>query len=198
MAEIKIEKKKQVWIWLLIGLGILAVFVYYNGFRDSNEEMTEDPAVLTNLTEPKLIDVSENNVIVATYVNFAENDNKQMSLDHIYVNELLLKLNDAIHAMADEIGYELTINTDKVKEYAATITKEPFDISHADSIRKATDILTDALQNIQQAKYPGLVNEVTELRAASTSINPNVLTLDQRDQVKAFFRKAADLLKNMN
>lgn len=199
MAEIKIEKKKQVWLWLLLGLGILAVFVYFYGFRDSNEEMMKDTAIeLTSLAESNLIDVNENNGTVAAYVDFEENNNNKMSLDHTYTNEALLKLNSAIHAMADEIGFELTINTDKVKEYAATITKEPFDISHADSIREATDILTDALQNIQQSRYPQLANEVTELRVASTSINPDVLTLDQRDQVKAFFLKASALLKKMN
>jgi hypothetical protein len=54
------------------------------------------------------------------------------------------------------------------------------------------------LQNIQKAKYPGLADEVEELKSASESINPEVLTLEQKDAVKNYFAKASDLLQKMN
>ena len=44
------------------------------------------------------------------------------------------------------------------------ITKDPFDTTHADNIRKAADILATVLQNIQKAKYPSLFDEVEELK----------------------------------
>jgi hypothetical protein len=36
--------------------------------------------------------------------------------------------------------------------------------THADNIRKADAILTNVLQNIQKAKYPGLTDEVVALK----------------------------------
>ena len=100
--------------------------------------------------------------------------------------------------MAGEVGYDVQADLDKVIEYAEMITNDPFETTHADNIRKAGDVLTNVLQNIQKAEYPGLTNEVAELRNTSESIEPGVLTLDQKDEVKNFFSKAAKLLQKMN
>lgn len=192
MAIIKIEKKKTAGLWVVLGLILIAAFIYFMYFNDGPKEMEKVPETTD------LIGVNENNTTVKAFVDFIEADSMKMSLDHAFTNEALLKLTDATNAMADEVGYEVKADIDKVKEYAEVITKDPFDTSHADDIRSATDILTNVLQNIQKAKFPGLTNEVAELRNASSSINPDVLTLDQKDAVKSFFRKAADLLKKMN
>jgi len=192
MTEIKIEKKKLLWPWILLGIVIVALIIYFLVFQTSSEEVKE----VTETTD--LISVKENNTTVEAYVSFIEIDTNRMTLDHTYTNEALLKLTDAANAMAGEIGYDVKADLEKVREHAKMITKDAFDTSHADSIRKAADILTNVLQNIQKAKYPGLTNEVTELKNASATINPAVLTLDQRDEVKSFFSKAAVLLKKMN
>jgi hypothetical protein len=208
MTEIKIEKKKTVWPWILLGLAILAVIIYFVVYYDfdekTNEEYQGTESVATDETEQigsketNLIEVKENNSTVAAYVNFVDADKDKMGLHHAYTNEALLKLTAAINAMADEVGYDVRADIEKVKEHAENITLMPFETTHANSIRKASDILTNVLQNIQKAKYPGLTNEVAELRKASESINPDVLTLEQRNEVKTFFRKASELLKKMN
>jgi hypothetical protein len=200
MAEIKIEQKKQIWPWLLVGLVIAALLVYFLVFSDNGKitEAVTEANYITNTNEPDLIGVKENNATVAAYVNFVENSEEKMSLDHGYTNEALLKLIDATNAMANEVGYEVQADLEKVKEYANVITKDPFETSHADNIRKADDILTNVLQNIQKAKYPGLADEVEELRSASESIKPGVLALEQKGAIKNYFSKASDLLKKMN
>ena len=200
MAEIKIEQKKQIWPWLLVGLFIVALLVYFLVFRDKskNTEAVTEADYITNTNEPDLLGVKENNSIVAAYINFIENSKEKMSLDHAYTNEALLKLIEATNAMANEVGYEVKADLEKVKGYANMITKDPFETTHADNIRKADDIIANVLQNIQKAKYPGLADEVEELKSASASINPDVLTLNQKDAVKNFFAKAADILQKMN
>ncbi len=200
MTEIKIEKKKLVWPWILLGLGVIAVLIYFLVFQDYNDATTEVPksSEFIGANETNLINVKENNSTVAAYVNFVETGKNSMKLDHAYTNEALLKLIEATDAIAGEVGYDVQADLDKVKEYAEMINNDPFGTTHADNIRKADDVLTNVLQNIQKAKYPGLTNEVTELRNASEAINPHILTLDQKEEVKAFFSKAADLLQKMN
>lgn len=200
MAEIKIEQKKQVWPWMIVGLVIAALLVYLLVFSDNskNTEVVTEADHITNTSETDLLEVKENNDTVAAYVNFVENSKEKMSLDHAYTNEALLKLIEATNAMANEVGYEVRADLEKVKEYANMITIDPFETTHADNIRKADDILTNVLQNIQKAKYPGLADEVEELKSASESIKPGVLTLDQKDAVKNYFAKASDLLQKMN
>ncbi len=200
MAEIKIEQKKQVWPWLLVGLVVVALLLYFLVFRDNgkNTEVVTEADDITITNESDLLGVKENNSTVAAYVNFVENSKEKMSLDHAYTNEALLKLIDATNAKANEVGYEVQADLEKVKEYAQMITTDPFETTHADNIRKADDILTNVLQNIQKAKFPDLADEVEELKSASESIKPGVLTLEQKDAVKNYFAKAANLLQKMN
>jgi hypothetical protein len=200
MAEIKIEQRKQIWPWLLAGLVIVALLVYFLAFRNNNKiANTETEAdYISNNEQTDLLEVKENNSTVAAYVDFVENNKEKMTLDHAYTNEALLKLIEATNAMANEVDYEVRADLGKVKEYANMITKDPFDTTHADNIRKADDVITNVLQNIQKAKYPSLTNEVEELKSAAESIKPAVLTLDQKDAVKNFFAKASDLLQKMN
>lgn len=200
MAEIKIEQKKQIWPWLLVGLIIAALLFYFLVFRDNdnNIEVVTETKSVSDTNENNLLGVKENNSTVAAFVSFVENDTSRMSLDHAYINEALLKLTSAINAMAGEIGYDIRADLDKVKESAILIANEPFETSYAKNIRIATDNSTTALQNMQLAKYPWLTDEVDELKSASTSINPEELTLGQKNAVMNYFAKAADLLQKMN
>ncbi len=194
MTEIKIEKKRAVWPWVLLGLGILALLIYLL-FSYTH---TDDSAVMENAGGTELINVRENNSTVSAFVTFVNDDANKMSLDHSYTNGALLKLTQAIDAMAAETGYNVRADLDKAKEYANKITNDPFETTHADNIRKAADILSTSLQNMQQAKYRELALDAEELKKASAAIDPDVLTLDQKGAVKSFFGKAADLLQKMN
>ncbi len=190
MTEIKIEKKNSVFPLVLLGLCIVALLLYLFVFDKKDEVATAPVATL--------IDVHENNSTVAAYTTFINADTNKMSLDHAFTNEALLKLTNATNAMSDAVGYSVKADLDKSKEYANKITNDPFEISHADNIRLSADIIAGALQNLQQAKYPALSNEVLEVKNAAAAINPETLTLDQRDAVKSFFAKAATLLEKMN
>jgi hypothetical protein len=200
MAEIKIEQKKQIWPWFLVGLVIVALLLYFLVFRDNGEntEAVTEVDSISNTNESDLLGVKENNGTVTAYVNFVENSKENMSLDHEYTNEALLKLIEATDAIANEVGYDVQADIEKAKEYAKMISSDPFETTHADNIRNADDILTKVLQNIQKAKYPGLADEVTALKSATESIKMGVLTLEQKDAVKNYFAKASDLLQKMN
>ncbi|MEJ7914026.1 MAG: hypothetical protein WKF70_12780 [Chitinophagaceae bacterium] len=194
MAEIKIEKKKTVWPWLLLALGIIALLVFLFWFRGRDENV---PVAETS-APTELIDVHENNATVAGYVNAILADTATMSLDHTYAHEALTNLINATKAMAGEIGFDIKGDLDKAKEYADAITVDPTATTHAGNIKKAADIISRVLQNIQQAKYASLAPEAGEVSAAVMAISPETLTLNQRDAVKTFFGKAANLLQKMN
>jgi hypothetical protein len=200
LAEIKIEQKKQIWPWLIAGVVIVALLVYFLALRDSgmNTEAVTATDSITSTDESDLVGINENNGIVTAYVNFVKTSNENMSLDHEYTNEALVKLIEATDAMANEVGYDVQIDIEKVREYANMIEQDSFETTHADSIRKADDLLTNVLQKIQKAKYPDLEDEVSALKRASESVKLGVLTLDQKAAVKNYFSKAADLLQKMN
>ena len=191
MTEIKIEKKKPAWPWILLVFGLL-VAVWFFVFRNDKDKPVETADKTT------LIDRHENNNIVAAYVAFINSDTNTMSLDHAFTSEALIKLTDAIDAMATDAGYDIKADIANAKQIAEEITKDPMLTNHADKIRSAANVLSNALQNMQKAKYPELSNEAADVKSAAVAINPETLTLDQRDAVKSFFRKAANLLNKMN
>jgi hypothetical protein len=195
MTEIKIEKKKPVWPWILLTLGLL-VAAWFLFIRNDNAEpvATADETAV----ETALVDVHENNKIVAVYVAFIDADTATMGLDHVFTSEAFTKLTNAVDAMATEAGYDVKVDIAKAKQLADEITNDPMATAHADKIRSGADVLSTCLQNIQQANYPGLRAEAADVKNAASAINPETLTLDQRVAVKSFFRKAADLLNKMN
>lgn len=195
MAEIKIEKKKAVWPWILLSIIVIALLIYFLGFRNNDDN---DNEVVQNITYTDTSATSEEaEGPVQHYVQFI-NEGRTMGLDHTYTNGALQRLTEAIRTKANEIGYDVTADLSKVEEHANNITKDPFETTHAKSIRGAAVILSNVMQNMQQSKFPGLQDQMENVNKAATSIDPNRLTLDQRDAVKRFFEQSSELLQNMN
>lgn len=202
MTETKIEKRKPIWPWMLLGLLVLGLIIYLLVFYDSNggidREQTADPAITKDQTQEPPTQEPINNKIVFEYVTFIHADTSSMGLDHDYTNEALLKLTNATEAMADEVGYDVERDIQNVRDYAAKITQDPFETTHANNIRNAADILVNVLQNIQQAEFPNLANQTSEVKNAAALIVPEELMLDLKQEVKSFFNSAASLLEEMN
>jgi hypothetical protein len=194
MKSINIEKNNRVGSKSTLLIWIFCLVIFSAGCT-SKEKDNADGA---DATATDIIETKEDNGTVNEYVTFVRNDKNKMALDHAYANEALLKLTSATEAMAGEVGFDIKADLDKAKECANKITDNPFETSHADEIRKAAEILAGTLQNIQVAKYPGLSSQAEEVKSAAMAIDPQTLTLDQKDAVKTFFGKGADLLEKMN
>jgi hypothetical protein len=82
MTEIKIEKKKPFWPWILLVFGLLAA-AWFLFIRTDKIELKET----NNKTAP--IDIHENNNVVASYVMFINSDTNTMSLDHSFASEAI-------------------------------------------------------------------------------------------------------------
>lgn len=192
MTEIRIQKKKSILPYVLVGIAILGAVAYY--MYTSNYETTSGNILSKN----DLINVRENNSQVNAYLAFTLSDSPTMTIDHAYTNEALTKLANATEAMAKEVGFDISTSMDKVKVLAEKITKDPYAVTHSGDIRIAGDMITASLLSIQKAFFPSLTAEVAEVERAVVRINPQILTLDQKDNVNTFFKSAAGLLQKMN
>lgn len=197
MAEIKIEKKTPVWPWIILILAVVGILIYLFAFTGDGDETGETKEETTEAPANASQDAPDNSTVSA-YVSFVKEDPDQMGLDHEFTNEALLKLTNATDAMADETGYDIEKEIEEVRTLADKITADPFETSHANSIKESADILAQVLQNLQQHAFPDLANEADEVRNSVEAIETDVLTLDQKAEVKDFFRASADLLEKMN
>jgi hypothetical protein len=148
---------------LLVGLIIVALFVYFLVFRDNeNTEAVTEPEPITITNETDLLGIKENNDIVAAYVNFVENNKEKMSLD-AYTNEALSKLIEATNAIANEVGYDVQADIEKAKEYAKNdqviLLKQ-----HMRITLEGRCYPDQRIAKHPKAKYPGLTDEVVALK----------------------------------
>ncbi len=60
-----------------------------------------------------MIDVYENNTTVAAYVTFINSNTNKLSLNQAYSSQALIKLTDAVNAMATEAGYDVKVDISK-------------------------------------------------------------------------------------
>lgn len=141
--------------------------------------------------------VHENNSVVNDFINYVETNN-DLTPDHHYVQTALIKLADAVNAMSREVGYTVKGDLGLSNQHANKITQNPNASTHSDDIRKAADILSTELQNLQRAKYPGMSADADGMRTAATAISATVLTRDQKAAIMKFFSTSAALLKRMN
>lgn len=198
MAEIKIEKEKTLWPWILIGVVLLGLLLYFLVFRDKDNAGNTDTGQTIESTPAQT--ATENNATnggpVADYTSYI-NGTTTMGLDHNFTNGALIRLANAVQAKAAQTGYSVKADLDRVKALAEQITREPEATTHADSIRRAAGILTTAMENMQKEKFPNLNAETQAVRQAVEGINPSVLTLEQKEAVRNFFDKAGALLQKM-
>lgn len=201
MAEIKIEKKSPIWPWILFIVAIIAILIYifaFHGDGDETDDRYEDRTEQTTEDSAERRQVAPRNSTVASYVRFINEDSGSMGLDHEYSHEALSKLTNATLAMADEIDYDVQRDIDEARTHTNKITSDPYETNHANAIKKSAEILANVLQNIQQKAFPGLASEANQVKNTATAIETEEHTLDQRGDVKNFFRSSADLLEKMN
>lgn len=196
MAEIKIEKKKTIWPWILLGLLLLAGLFYFIFVRNDDETITnaENTTVVDN-TDSSIVTTSPS---VSDYVSFVNADTASMGLNHLFTHDAIMKLINATEATANTQNFDIKADLDQARENAEKITEDPIDTEHANYIKVATTKITNALKNLQAAKFPDLSSSSKAVQDASSAISSADLTLDQRQTVKNYFMEAGSLLQKMN
>lgn len=135
------------------------------------------------------------------YLSSLDKVDAEMGLDHEYSKIALLALANSLVALARENGMseEVSIEASSrmLRENAMDLTKNWRSTQHADMIRDAAMTAVDVIDEIQDAQFPNMDNQVAALEEQAKSIKAGTLTLEQKGEVKKFFRMAADVLDSM-
>ena len=199
MAEIKIEKKKTIWPWIILGI-LLLLAVFY--FTSKETAVLDENDTVEEVYEEPIDDMeSEENVTafataLTSYSNYI--DNAEMGIDHEYSNGALLYLINAVEAKADQLNVDINADLEEARKNAAIITEDPEALNHANLIRDSGMIISRALTTIQKSEYPNLTTEASEVEMAVSKIKKDEQTLNQKDDVNGFFKSAESLLEKMN
>ena len=201
MAEIKIEKKKTIWPWIILGILLVLAIFYFTSKKtavlDENEtieEVYEDENQNENMESENTVTAYE--TALTKYSNYIDNTGK-MGIDHEYSNGALLYLIEAVEEKADMLNIDIKADLEEARKNAETITEDPKALNHANLIKNSGMIISRALTTIQKSKYPDLMEEAADVEMTVTKIKDNEQTLNQKDDVNRFFESAESLLKKM-
>ena len=203
MAEIRIEEKKKSSIlpWIL-GLLLLGLLIWGAAelFDESDELEADNVEEMATPTAPVAaeIDYGYRNAITK-YTQYTTDMTGEMGLDHEFSHNALTYLAEAVDAIADGRNVDLTNNTNRAKQLADEITKDPYATDHADKIRMAALNLTESLERIDKEAYNNAaMSDLKMLRQEAQDITAKTLTLNQKEDVRTFFGTARRVLMKMN
>lgn len=195
MAEIKIEKKKPIWPWIiLIGLIVIAL-IWYFFVREAHNRVTERSIIKEEVVTKEYVPLEMNSAfdIYSAYIA----DTSQMGIYHTYSKGALNRLIDAVEEKTDLLNVGLNVNLEEAREKASQITEEPNSLNHADLIKESGEIIARALTELQVANYPNFTADAANVNAAVNKIDASVNTLNQKDKLNNFFKSAETLLSKM-
>lgn len=215
MAEIRIEKKKPVWPWILLGLIILGIILYFvfagndnesSDMEENNTEQMQDTTysstrtgegTTTTMAGRTNQSTTSNGDKVSTYLAHIGNQDR-MGVDHEYTNNALVHLIEAVDSKAKDLNVDINQDLQEIREDAQQITQNPQATNHANKIKDAGTKIASVLEKLQKEKFPELSNDVEEVKTAANKINASVSTLEQKNNINSFFNEAADVLKRMS
>lgn len=207
MAEINIEKKKPVWPWILLGLVILGVILFFVFADDDNDDLLEEEnteQVITPMeteddleTENWEEDNLSGDESVSNYLDHI-GDTERMGIDHEYSSEALILLINALENRAKEANINADVDIEELKNNVRGIKEDPQNLTHANAINNVGTKIVNLMEKMQMEKFPDISQDVQEARTALQNIQPSIPTLDQKDAVNSFYKEAGDVLQKMN
>lgn len=206
MAEIEIQRKKTpIWPWILGALAVLALLWFLvsrtgqpSADQNTTAATTTAPRVTAPATDPTAPLLPE----VQTFVTFVRDNepSEDMGLHHEYTSNGIRNLADALNAIAhrtDNHNDRIDTKHQELHQMADRIQKDWKSTQHANIIQDAFATSADMIERVQRNLYPHLENQVAEVREAAQAINPQELTLNQKNEVKQFFERASEAIRAM-
>ncbi|WP_373518005.1 hypothetical protein [Pricia sp.] len=207
MAEIKIEKKKPWWPWilaLLIILAIVAYFWYTDGkLVDDDVSITSEEAVGNYVQEGfTATDVGEtytkSDLETAEYTSFI-GDKSKLGTDFNYTKDALVQLSNAVRQAAVEHGINKTDERlERVENGAKDVQKNGDSLQLARRIKEVGGDIAQIIRTIQEKEYPEMAETPEHIKRTLGAIVPNQKITEQEERIRAFFDACGDALKEMN
>ena len=195
MAEIKIEKKKPVWPWVILVLLIIGGVLFWLLVDREKEAQNVITPISEETGQQEDTNYVDRNNPVITYVDFIESDTMQMGLDHKYTHKAFTLLAEAVIYTAENRSYDLQKDISELKEKGDRIKKDPMSLTHANTIQDGFNKVITVFENMQQEVD---IAALDKLKEYSGDLNPDVPTLEQKTAVKGFFGESAQILQDIN
>lgn len=210
MAEIKIEKKKPVWPWvilILVVLGIIAYFVYDNrDDNDLNDDFDDDynnEQVIDSTYHQSDMDTYDTRASYDQLTAFEESiaDSTRIAVDSSYTKKAFTNLTKAVVQKANEYGMEESEALNDLQKYSTLhtpISGTDNDTEGFKNFKTTSDKIAQVLEAIQAKNFPSLQAEVADLKDLASKIDGSVTMTKQQGPMNSFLKQSRHVLQSMN
>lgn len=215
MSEIRIEEKNNrpflPWIiglllLVLVGFGIAALWDDDDLDDVAYTEMDDTDVLDDNAEEVTYVEIEGANGyrnVVNNYLSFTGDMQGEMGLGHEFSHRALTLLANASAAVARNHGLDEEVEIQeriaRIEQSADELMQEPYAGTHADNIRDMAQSITEILAAVDVSVYNDRnAAGIQALRQEAQRINAETLTLNQKEDVRGFFRQAREVLMNMS
>lgn len=205
MAEIHIEKKrKPIWPWIF-GLLLIMGGIWFaiESSNDHSPTFNPSPVVSSDTaSHDQQSDLSESEEIEEFVIFVNENkDSEETGLDHAFTAEGIRLLSSALVNITNKVNPqngELQQKNQELQKKADQIQRDQSSTQHVDTIKSAFNAAVGIMDDLQKNHFPDLKEQVAQVKNKSEDIDPNTLTLEQKEKIKAFFSSSSEALQAMN
>ena len=211
MAEIKIEKKKPVWPWILAVLVILGIIVYF-GYENPERDLLNDD--YDDVSNEQVME-SDTNPVDTTRDTFTPGDaytqygafegsirdSTRIAVDSSYTKKAYYNLSKAVAKKAEEMNVDSSQALTDLKDFSMLITKVSSPLSSSETAKNfktASDKVVKVLEDIQVKSYPELEAQVADLKQVTSKMDGHISMDQQQENITQFLQKSRDVLRAMN
>ena len=211
MAEIKIEKKKPVWPWILAVLVILGIIVYFVYANPEGDLLNDDYDDVSN----EQVMESDTNPVGTTRDSFAPGDaytqygafegsirdSTRIAVDSSYTKKAYYNLSKAVAKKAEEMDVDSSQALTDLQDFSMLITKVSSPLSNSETAKNfktASDKVVKVLEDIQVKSYPELQAQVADLKQVASKMDGHIRMDQQQENITEFLQKSRDVLRAMN
>jgi hypothetical protein len=212
MADINVERKSGVpiWMWILglLLLGLLIWGIMSMMGRDDRRAATPADTVAPAATETApaagaaALPAAAQNFMRECHLDEGTRT-EGMGLEHEYTVNCFEQLANSIEGVAQQRGTDPNVNqhVQTMRDRARQIRESPeTSTQHANWTREAALAGASAIESMHQAWHAGdaqVQGSVTQVRQSAEQIRGGELQLDQKSELRSYFRNAGDALQRM-
>jgi hypothetical protein len=216
MADIRTQRTRPLWPWVIAGLVLLAIILWLILGRGDRAPATDplvgdpaptavDPAVPPPPAaepDPAPATVAGAPAPVNQFLSYTQELRARPAVEitHEHTAEGLRHLADALAAMAQRdqiVVAEIEEQVSVLRKHADALQQEPEAARHPAHAREAMLGAVKLMEVLQTQRYPQLEQEVAQARNAATDIQAGVQLPEQADDVQRFFNRSAQVVHGM-
>lgn len=219
MAEIKIEKKKPIWPWILLALVILGIIAYVLSTRDTDDFNDDADDYMSNDIDTTAVDTSGNGAIYDPNGSMTDSTDTYRNDANKAMEELMMAMKDSSRFGTDSTHTKSALNNlakltvakarlAKLESSTALNTLEqrvdmtaPTNATSetlSQHFKSVSDAVVNVIEELQKKQTPNKEDAVSKLKATASKLSPSLDLAKQQTNIQLFIRQAHDLLHSMN